>query len=53
MIHDPEKIAILIAQLEKEFAAVNENLQLNAKAWERIEQGAVDDLDWAVCTMKR
>jgi hypothetical protein len=47
MIHDPEKIALLVAQLEKDFFAAHENLQLNEKAWGRIRQGAVDDLDWA------
>ncbi len=47
MIHDPEKAAVLIAQLDNEFVTVQENLQLNKKAWKRIQKGADDDLDWA------
>lgn len=44
---DPERTIVLIAQLEKEYRAFEENLVLNARAWQRIEQGADDELDWA------
>ena len=47
MIRDPEKVAVLIAQLEKEYVTAQEHLHLNKKAWERIQKGADDDLDWA------
>jgi hypothetical protein len=43
----PEQAVILIAQLNKEFKAFEENCRLNRKAWERIKQGADDELDWA------
>jgi len=43
----PEQAVILIAQLDKEFKVLEKNCRLNRKAWERIEQGARDELDWA------
>ncbi len=43
----PEQAVILIAQLDKEFKTFEENCSLNRKAWERIQQGADDELDWA------
>ncbi len=43
----PEQAVILIAQLDKEFKVLEKNCRLNKKAWERIEQGAQDELDWA------
>ncbi len=43
----PEQAVILIAQLNKEFKAFEENCRLNRRAWERIKQGTDDELDWA------
>ncbi len=43
----PEQAVVLIAQLDKEFKVLEENYRLNRKAWERIEKGARDELDWA------
>lgn len=40
----PEQAVILIAQLDKEFKTFEENCSLNRKAWERIQQGADDEL---------
>lgn len=47
MIRDPEKSALLIAQLENEYTYIEDNFSLNHKAWERILQGSQDELDWA------
>jgi hypothetical protein len=43
----PERAVMLIAQLDKEYRVFEDNCRLNRKAWERIEQGARDELDWA------
>ena len=47
MTLDPEKITSLIAQLGKEYQVIEENWDLNRRAWERIHQGADDILDWS------
>lgn len=47
MLQTPEAIAALIAQLEKEYRAVEENWDLNDDAWGRIRNGADHPLDWA------
>ena len=47
MIRGPEEATALIAQLEKEFQAVEDNWELNREAWERIQNGARHALDWS------
>ncbi len=43
----PEEAVILIAQLDKEYQVLKENYLMNSKAWQRINEGAQDELDWA------
>ena len=43
----PESVSALVTQLEKEFRTVEDNWDLNAEAWGRIQNGADHALDWA------
>ena len=47
MILEPEDATALIAQLEKEYQAIEDNWELNRQAWERIQNGAKHVLDWS------
>jgi len=43
----PESVTTLVAHLDKEFHAIEENWDLNTQAWKRVKEGADHPLDWA------
>ena len=47
MIPSAQTIAELSAHLNLEFQAIEENWELNAEAWQRIQEGASHQLDWS------
>lgn len=47
MIQGPEEATTLVARLELEYQAIENNWELNRQAWERIRNGGRHELDWS------